>query len=94
MDTARKPYWLRAKLPSGPGYNATRTLVDEQQAPHRLPERAMPQPRRMLVPRDSDADDPRQHLHALLQFLRDRDRPAHRTTISANPPASPTPSPR
>ena len=27
--TARKPSWLRAKLPSGPGYNATRQLVDE-----------------------------------------------------------------
>jgi lipoic acid synthetase len=29
MDTARKPSWLRAKLPSGPGYNAVRKLVDE-----------------------------------------------------------------
>jgi lipoic acid synthetase len=27
-DTKRKPAWLRAKLPSGPGYNATRSLVD------------------------------------------------------------------
>jgi lipoic acid synthetase len=27
-DTKRKPTWLRAKLPSGPGYNATRGLVD------------------------------------------------------------------
>ena len=30
-DTARKPTWLRAKLPSGPGYNAVRKLVDEHQ---------------------------------------------------------------
>ncbi len=30
-DTARKPAWLRAKLPSGPGYNAVRKLVDEHQ---------------------------------------------------------------
>ncbi len=29
MDTSRKPAWLRAKLPSGPGYNAVRKLVDE-----------------------------------------------------------------
>lgn len=29
MDTTRKPSWLRAKLPAGPGYNATRRLVDE-----------------------------------------------------------------
>jgi lipoyl synthase len=29
MDTARKPSWLRAKLPSGPGYNAVRKLVDD-----------------------------------------------------------------
>ena len=29
MDTTRKPSWLRAKLPSGPGYLATRKLVDE-----------------------------------------------------------------
>jgi len=29
MDTTRKPSWLRAKLPSGPGYQATRQLVDE-----------------------------------------------------------------
>ncbi len=29
MDTSRKPAWLRAKLPSGPGYNAVRQLVDE-----------------------------------------------------------------
>jgi len=29
MDTTRKPSWLRAKLPSGPGYAATRRLVDE-----------------------------------------------------------------
>jgi lipoic acid synthetase len=30
MTTAlRKPDWLRAKLPSGPGYNATRRLVEE-----------------------------------------------------------------
>lgn len=29
MDTTRKPSWLRAKLPSGPGYLATRRLVDE-----------------------------------------------------------------
>jgi lipoic acid synthetase len=28
MDTTRKPSWLRAKLPSGPGYAATRLLVD------------------------------------------------------------------
>lgn len=29
MDTARKPSWLRAKLPSGPGYNAVNKLVGE-----------------------------------------------------------------
>jgi lipoic acid synthetase len=29
MDPPRKPSWLRAKLPSGPGYAATRRLVDE-----------------------------------------------------------------
>lgn len=29
MDTSRKPSWLRAKLPSGPGYQAVRQLVDE-----------------------------------------------------------------
>lgn len=29
MDTARKPSWLRAKLPSGPGYLAVRKLVDD-----------------------------------------------------------------
>ena len=29
MDTTRKPSWLRAKLPTGPGYAATRRLVDE-----------------------------------------------------------------
>ena len=29
MDTTRKPSWLRAKLPSGPGYLATRKLVDK-----------------------------------------------------------------
>ncbi len=28
MDTTRKPAWLRAKLPSGPAYNAVRGLVD------------------------------------------------------------------
>lgn len=28
MDTTRKPSWLRAKLPSGPGYQAVRELVD------------------------------------------------------------------
>jgi lipoic acid synthetase len=28
MDTSRKPNWLRAKLPSGPGFNAVRSLVD------------------------------------------------------------------
>ena len=28
MDTSRKPSWLRAKLPAGPGYSATRQLVD------------------------------------------------------------------
>ena len=32
MDISRKPSWLRAKLPSGPGYTAVRKLVDE----HRL----------------------------------------------------------
>jgi len=31
MDTSRKPSWLRAKLPSGPGYAATRRLVDDSQ---------------------------------------------------------------
>ena len=30
-DTSRKPTWLRAKLPAGPGYNAVRKLVDEHQ---------------------------------------------------------------
>lgn len=29
MDTSRKPSWLRAKLPAGPGYLAVRKLVDE-----------------------------------------------------------------
>jgi lipoyl synthase len=29
MDTTRKPSWLRAKLPSGPGFTATRRLVDD-----------------------------------------------------------------
>lgn len=28
METTRKPSWLRAKLPSGPGYSAVRQLVD------------------------------------------------------------------
>jgi lipoic acid synthetase len=28
MDTARKPAWLRAKLPAGPAYRETRELVD------------------------------------------------------------------
>jgi lipoic acid synthetase len=28
METSRKPSWLRAKLPSGPGYAAVRQLVD------------------------------------------------------------------
>jgi len=28
METARKPSWLRAKLPGGPGYSAVRQLVD------------------------------------------------------------------
>jgi len=28
-DTSRKPSWLRAKLPSGPGYQAVRKLVDD-----------------------------------------------------------------
>jgi len=28
METQRKPSWLRAKLPSGPGYAAVRQLVD------------------------------------------------------------------
>jgi lipoic acid synthetase len=31
MDTPRKPAWLRAKLPAGPGYAAVRKLVDEHQ---------------------------------------------------------------
>src|SRR5205807_4318937 len=31
MNTSRKPSWLRAKLPSGPGYSAVRQLVDENQ---------------------------------------------------------------
>jgi len=31
METLRKPSWLRAKLPGGPGYAATRRLVDEHQ---------------------------------------------------------------
>jgi lipoic acid synthetase len=31
MDTTRKPTWLRAKLPSGPGYTAVRKLVDDNQ---------------------------------------------------------------
>jgi lipoic acid synthetase len=31
MDTTRKPTWLRAKLPSGPGYAAVRKLVDENE---------------------------------------------------------------
>jgi lipoic acid synthetase len=30
LPTTRKPSWLRAKLPGGPGYAATRRLVDEQ----------------------------------------------------------------
>jgi lipoic acid synthetase len=29
MEPMRKPSWLRAKLPGGPGYAAVRTLVDE-----------------------------------------------------------------
>ena len=28
MDTTRKPSWLRAKVPGGPGYQAVRQLVD------------------------------------------------------------------
>ena len=30
MSVLRKPEWLRAKLPSGPGYQATRRMVEEQ----------------------------------------------------------------
>jgi lipoic acid synthetase len=30
MDTTRKPDWLRARLPSGPGYAAVRGLVDSR----------------------------------------------------------------
>jgi lipoic acid synthetase len=29
MENPRKPHWLRAKLPGGPGYSAVRALVDE-----------------------------------------------------------------
>ena len=28
MEVSRKPSWLRAKVPSGPGYQAVRQLVD------------------------------------------------------------------
>jgi lipoic acid synthetase len=31
MDTTRKPSWLRAKVPGGPGYQAVRQLVDSHQ---------------------------------------------------------------
>ena len=31
MDTTRKPSWLRAKVPGGPGYQAVRRLVDANQ---------------------------------------------------------------
>ncbi len=31
MEIMRKPAWLRAKLPSGPGYTAVRRLVDDNQ---------------------------------------------------------------
>lgn len=30
MSVQRKPDWLRAKLPSGPGYTATRRMVEDQ----------------------------------------------------------------
>jgi lipoic acid synthetase len=30
MDTTHKPSWLRAKLPTGPGYSSVRKLVDDQ----------------------------------------------------------------
>ena len=30
MDTTRKPSWLRAKLPTGPGYTAVNRLVNDQ----------------------------------------------------------------
>jgi len=29
METLRKPAWLRAKLPAGPGYSAVRRMVDD-----------------------------------------------------------------
>ena len=49
QDTTRKPAWLRARLPSGPATRRSGGLVDRAQAPHRLPERPVPEPRRVLV---------------------------------------------
>ena len=59
--------------PTDPAYSAVRGLVDGAQAPHGLPERPVPEPWGMLVAGHGDRDDPGQHLHALVQFLRDPD---------------------
>jgi len=77
MDTARKPAWLRARLPSGPGYAAVRGLVDEHK--HTVCQSAQcPNLGECWSRGTADPDDPRQHLHPILQFLRGADRPADR----------------
>ena len=73
MDTARKPAWLRAKLPSGPAYSAVRGLVDSHKLHTVCQSAQCPNLGECWSRGHGDRDDPRQHLHALVQLLRDPD---------------------
>ena len=72
----RKPDWIRVKAPGSPEYHATRRLMRELEAEHRLRGGGLPEYRRVLEGEARDRDDPGRRLHPRLHLLQRRDRAA------------------
>ncbi len=83
-----KPPWLRVKAPGSPEYHATRRLMRELRAQHRVRGGGLPEYRRMLEAEARDGDDPRPGVHARLHVLQCRDRPARPCSTRMSPSVS------
>ena len=75
-EVLRKPAWIRAKAPVGPGVARIKATPARGQARHGVRGGQLPEPGRVLQPRHRHLHDPGRCLHPPLPLLRRGPRPA------------------
>ena len=87
---ARRPAWLRVRIPGGDNYFELKRLMRGLEPAHGVRERALPQHRRMLGTSHGNVHDSGRPLHAPLRLLRGAEGPPRRAGgLGKNPSAWP-----